>query len=135
MEEANDGRPEGASSPAREENPDGQEHAVILHVNNRFKRRTGKEVCVTELNEVVSVHKFDTQPAIVRRGYGLTLNQGDFNSARIDVSVEVPCYLEDIALADKWAAEFVEKRLTDEVTSLGKGGGNTSIKRKESSPL
>lgn len=116
--------------------PAANEHAIIITVNNRFKRRTGKEVVVHEENKIGEVHKFATQPAIVRRGYGVTLNQGDFNSARIDVTIEVPCYVEDIELADEWAQRFVEQRLTEEVASLGSSGGNTSFsKKRERSPI
>jgi len=116
--------------------PTALERPIIITVNNRFKRRTGKEVVVNEENVIGEVHRFVTQPAIVRRGYGVTLNQGDFNSARIDVTIEVPCYVEDIELADKWAQKFVETRLTAEIASLGDSGGNTSFKKtRDRGPL
>lgn len=98
----------------------GMERPVIVRVDNRFVRGDGTEVCVTAVDEVEEVRKFDTTPAVVRRGYGLTLNQGNYESARIDVSVEVPCYLPDIAKADEFAAAFCEERVRKEVTEARK---------------
>lgn len=92
-----------------------QEHPVIVRVDNRYVHGKGNETCITAEDEVVEVRRFETTPAIVRRGFGLTLNQGNYESARIDVSVEVPCYLADIAKADKWAAAFCEERVRKEV--------------------
>ena len=92
-----------------------QERPVIVRVDNRFVHGKGNETCITAVDEVVEIRRFETTPAIVRRGYGLTLNQGNYESARIDVSVEVPCYLADIAKADQWAAKFCEDRVTEEV--------------------
>ena len=105
-----------------------QERPVIVRVDNRFVHGKGDETCITAKDEVVEVRRFDTTPAIVRRGYGLTLNQGNYESARIDVSVEVPCYLADIFKADKWAAEFCEQRVRKEVASA-------RAKKKETAPI
>jgi hypothetical protein len=105
-----------------------QERPVIVRVDNRFVHGKGDETCITAEDEVVEVRRFETTPAIVRRGYGLTLNQGNYESARIDVSVEVPCYLTDIAKADKWAAEFCEQRVRKEVASA-------RAKKKETAPI
>jgi hypothetical protein len=92
-----------------------QERPVIVRVDNRFIRGDKTEVCITDSEEVVEVKKFETTPAVVRRGYGLTLNQGNYESARIDVSVEVPCYLADLKRADEFAAKFCEERVRKEV--------------------
>ena len=88
-----------------------QDHAIVLTVDHRFKRGNGKEKTIKDDTEIVDVRKFETTPAVVRRGYGMTMNLGNFESARIDISIEVPCYVEDVHLADKWAAEFVEERI------------------------
>jgi len=102
-----------------------QERLVIVRVDNRFVHGDGTETCITAEDEVVEVKKFETTPAVVRRGYGLTLNQGNYESARIDVSVEVPCYLSDIAKADKWAAQFCEDRVRKEVAEARGHKGKT----------
>jgi len=87
------------------------EHATIAVVSNRFVREG-------DSSEVVEVSKFETEPAKVTRGYGLTLNLGNYESARVDVSVTVPCYVEDIDKADKWAASWVQKRIEAEVSMI-----------------
>jgi len=92
-----------------------QERPVVIRVDNRFVRGEGTEVCITAQEEVVEVRKFETTPAVVRRGYGLTLNQGNYESARIDVGIEIPCYLADLEKADEFAAEFCEERVRKEV--------------------
>jgi len=56
--------------------------------------------------------------AKVRRGYGLTLNLGNYESARCDVSIEVPCVLQDVGAADEWARAWVEKRVVQEVENV-----------------
>lgn len=78
---------------------------------------------VTE--ETVAVSKFDGPVARVTRGYGFTRNMGNFESARVEVRVEVPCYVEDIDAADAWAEAWVEARLSREMAELDeirKGG-------------
>jgi hypothetical protein len=92
-----------------------QERPVIVTVDNRFIRGDETEICITAESEVVEVRRFETTPAVVSRGYGLTLNQTNYESARIDVRVEVPCYLADLEKADEFAAAFCEKRLRKEV--------------------
>jgi len=103
-----------------------KERAVIAFVNGRFLHR-GDAYRETASEEVVAVHKFDGPVAMVRRGYGLTLNLGNYESARLDVSVEVPCHVEDVDAADEWARAWVEERVKAEVSdvreSKGNGGG------------
>jgi hypothetical protein len=71
---------------------------------------------------VLNVHVFATAPAVVRRGYGLTLNLGNYESARLDVSIELPCYVEEIAEADTLAEEFCATRLQEEVRKCRAAG-------------
>lgn len=98
------------------------ERPVIVIVNHRFVKGKGEqEETVRATEEVPAVLKFETTPAVVTRGYGLTINRGNFESARVDVSVSVPCYVEDIEAADHWAAAFCEERIKQEVASV-RGG-------------
>lgn len=93
------------------------EYPVIVFVDSRYVR-SGVEETVKQGEEVVAVAKFETQPALVRRGYGLTINQGNYESARVDISVTVPCYVEDLEAADEFARRFVEERIEKEVASV-----------------
>jgi len=99
------------------------EEATVARIDNRYvyRKGTGREV---HSDEVVAVAVFDGPVARVRRGYGLTLNIGDYESARVDVSIEVPCYPEDVEAADDWASNFVEKRIEDEVAGVREYASN-----------
>lgn len=94
---------------------------IVITVDHRYVRSNGDEVALTKTCETGEVVEFKTKPASVRRSFGVTLNQGNYESARIDVSVEVPCYLEDLALADEFARDFCEDRIRAEVLMLKAG--------------
>lgn len=98
------------------------EEAAVAFIDGRFLHR-GKEYKATAKEEIVQVHNFDRPVARVKRGYGLTLNLGNYESARFDVSIEVPCYLEDVDLADQFARDWVEERCEAEVAEVRGGGG------------
>ena len=49
-----------------------------------------------ESNETIRVQKFEADPAYVRVNAGVTKNVGEYESLRVDVSISVPCYKEEI---------------------------------------
>jgi hypothetical protein len=61
------------------------------------------------------IHIFETEPAYVRVAAGQTINMGDYESLRIDVSVSMPCYVEMVNETQKECADWVADRLADEV--------------------
>jgi hypothetical protein len=69
-------------------------------------------------NEPLTVQRFVTEPARVSVGMGLTLNLGNYESARIDVSLVVPCYCEETEEAYVYARDWVEKKLEAEVQDI-----------------
>lgn len=91
-----------------------------------FVRRmeAGKE-SVEESTDTLSVHEFVTDPATVFVEYGLTLNLGNYESARVSIGVRVPCYTEEIPEAEEWAKKWVEERLSAEVAAIRKSSGKT----------
>lgn len=93
------------------------EYPTIVFVNSRYGP-VGRESVLKETSEVVEVSQFKTTPAIIHRGYGVTINQGNYESARVDVSVSLPCYVEDLEHADEYARQFVEKRIVEEIASV-----------------
>jgi hypothetical protein len=105
---------------------EGEDHAIVAMIDNRFvfKSETQRE---TSSEEVVGILKFKGPVAKVRRGYGLTLNLSNYESARLDVGVEVPCYLQDVDAADEWARVWVEERVVKEVENV-RGEGSTKDK-------
>ena len=68
-----------------------------------------------ESKETISVQKFETDPAYVRVNAGTTKNLGDYESLRVDVSVSVPCYKEEIDDMIPILADIVAGHLEAEV--------------------
>lgn len=66
-------------------------------------------------DETIAVRKFETAPAYVRVSTGATKNLGDYESLRVDVSVEVPCYAEEVDQVLEDTAIYVSRRLEEEV--------------------
>ena len=64
--------------------------------------------------ETISINKFVTEPAKVQVEYGLTLNLGNYESARVSVAVTVPCYREEIEDAHAFATDWCESKLYEE---------------------
>lgn len=107
------------------------EESIIEFVNGRFVHR-GDTYKETATEHVLKTHVFSGQTAKVVRGYGLTLNLKNYESARFDVRVEVPCYIEDVDVADEWAKKWVEKRVREEVS--GVRGSAESAKPADKKP-
>ena len=77
--------------------------------------------------DLIAVHEFKTEPAKVTVDYSLTMNLGNFSSARIGVSVEIPCYREEVDEAYEFAAKWVEERIQherDAIVASRDGGAN-----------
>lgn len=83
-------------------------------------RTYGKIGAPESQDETIEVKNFRVQPAQVEIGYGLTLNIGNYESARVDVKVSVPCYAEEVNEAYEWAKTFAEERVRQEVQSVRK---------------
>jgi len=67
--------------------------------------------------EEIEVHKFVTQPAIVRFSYPLKMTKS-YQSVGIEIGVELPCYVEEIENGLDRAAQIVASRLKVEVPKL-----------------
>jgi hypothetical protein len=61
---------------------------------------------------------FETTPAQVTARFGLTLNLGNYESARCDCYVTLPCYLEEIDSALKSSWDIAEKEVQKQVESI-----------------
>lgn len=92
--------------------------AVTAVVHRQYTQNNAPVGEAKTTNETLEVHQFVTEPAKVGVNMGLTLNLGNFESARIDVSISVPCYREETDEAYRYAREWVETRLGEEVQSV-----------------
>lgn len=100
--------------------------AVQATVGRALVDATNKVVSETVKDEQISIHSFITTPATVGVDMGLTLNLGNYESARVSVSVVVPCYKEEVSNAYEWAKEFVESRLKAESADVQAMKKNTA---------
>lgn len=85
----------------------------------------GKIGAMEGQTETLEVRTFAAPPAQVELGYGLTLNIGNYESARVDVKISVPCYREETDAAYEWARGWAEERMRREVNEIKNIAGNT----------
>jgi hypothetical protein len=102
-----------------------QQAAVQASVKKQFV--LNKKAGVPSVTEdTLAIHRFVTEPARVGVGLGLTLNLSNFEFARLDINVTVPCYKEETEDAFNWAKHWVSERLEAEVKSI-RDKSDTSI--------
>lgn len=68
----------------------------------------------------LEVRQFSVEPAYVKAGYGLTINLGNYESARCDVGVTLPCYVEEVPEALKEAWKIAEEEIKKQKKAVGK---------------
>lgn len=93
---------------------------ILKEVTATVARTYGKIGAPETKDETIEVKTFVTQPATVEIGYGLTLNIGNYESARVDVKVSVPCYREETDAAYEYAKTWAESRVKQEVAAVRK---------------
>jgi hypothetical protein len=81
--------------------------------------------------EKIAIHRYVTQPATVGVELGATVNMGNYESARVLVSLTVPCYREEVDGACSWAKDFVEERFKKEIAEAR----NVTTAAKKDSPF
>ena len=87
-------------------NKGGVQHGKVF-VTRQF-RRAGEDWGPEEVekqNQIeVKVFPEGVTPAVVTAKYGLTLNLGNYKSARIDAGVSIPCFHEEVrdAFIEAW---------------------------------
>lgn len=80
---------------------------------------------VKENREVIEVREFATNPAYIKVQAGVTKSLGNYEFLRVDISLSVPCYTEEIDAVYPVVAEKVSDLLTQEVESyLGDDDGD-----------
>lgn len=98
---------------------------AVLRVSKQL-RTSGKSGPEIETEETMEVRNFQTVPAQVSLEYGLTLNLGNYESARLTVGVTLPCYAEEVDTMYEQARGWVEERINREKADIRKasnGGG------------
>ncbi len=93
------------------EDRDITEHETVVRVKRLLKVGGEKVLVDDESEEGIYVRKFVVPPAKVSLGKGVTVNIAKYESAKVDVHISVPCYVEEIeevfAAVDRWVNEKV----------------------------
>ena len=75
----------------------------------------------TEERKHIEIRPFATTPAIVQVKLGRTVNLGNYESARVDVSIELPCYREEVLTVYPKLFKHVASIMDDEVAKMSGG--------------
>ena len=76
--------------------------------------------------ETIDVRQFTTDTAEVGTSVGITLNMGDFEFVRIDVTYKVPCYVEESEDAYAYAYKFASEKLRQHIAEIRLGNKEKS---------
>ena len=68
----------------------------------------------------IQVQRFPVgvHPARVTAKYGLTINLGNYESARVDVGIELPCFVEEKDAAFTFAWDILHTEIQEQVEGL-----------------
>lgn len=88
-----------------------------MFVTSVFKDGAQQTVLKDEKKDL-EIRIFETEPAKVFVGLGLTISLKQYESIRIDVGLSVPCYVEEKEAAYVHALKWVEERVGMEKNAI-----------------
>lgn len=68
----------------------------------------------------LEVQTFEVPPAVAKASVGLTINMGNYESARCDAGIELPAYVEELPAAFKRAWEIVQEEVRKQTVDIKK---------------
>lgn len=89
----------------------------------RVRLTAGKVDDEEAVTEKLEVKPFLTEVATVSVKAGATINLGNYESARVDVMLSIPCYIEEIDGVYEQAKDWVDTRVSREYEELKKSAG------------
>ena len=92
-----------------------------IQVLTQFFKKSRKITKQEASQNTIEIHRFVTEPAYVRVGSGMTINLGGFQFARVDVSVNLPCYKEELDKGYEFALNMVSEKLSEKVDEIIQG--------------
>jgi len=95
-----------------------KKEAALLSVTKTFFKNKKQLGDAVEDDEILMVHDFSVEPARVGVEFGITVNMGNFESAKLAVRVEIPCYVEEIEEVYQRASDFAEEKAKKELKSV-----------------
>ena len=99
----------GGSQPVKEPMKE-----ILVPAQVFVSRQYGKNGEPLTKEETLAIHRFVTEPASVSLELGLTLNLGNYETARLSVSITLPCYKEEAHEAYNFARQWVMHRVAQE---------------------
>ena len=87
---------------------------TVVTVARHYKRADAPVDTEDTSVETMDVEDFVVAPARVKLELGITMNTGNYESARISVGIEVPCYREEIDEAYKNWLKYAKERIIEE---------------------
>lgn len=91
----------------------------VVSTKERILGRGEKETVSEKSDErLIKVGIFKTATAQVVQKKGLTINLGNFESARVDVGYVMPCYVEEVKEIEDLVNDMIEERLQREVVEV-----------------
>jgi len=91
----------------------------VVKTTERLLPDRTKELLSEKAEEkVIRIGVFKTEPARVVAQKGLTINLGNFESARVTVGFEIPCYVEEVKEIESVTNGLIEDRLQREVLDI-----------------
>lgn len=103
------------------------DHPGRIMVQSRILRRQDgaedEETLVDEYEEI-EVQKFQVEPAYIFVKAGTTKSLRQFESLRVDVSAQIPCYMEKMDETFSYGADWVADKLMDEVDKYFEGASD-----------
>lgn len=95
---------------------DSKKETVSLATKARVERQFQGKTEGTDVN--LDIHTFVTEPAKVFMDLAVTINLGNYESAKISVGISVPCYKEEVDAAYDYAKNWISDRLQQEVAEV-----------------
>lgn len=88
------------------------------HPRVTVTRQYGKDGDEETTDVELEVRRFEVEPAHVTAEYSMTINLGNFESARCNCSVTLPCYIEEIEPAFEKAWKIAKAQLQEQTKGI-----------------
>lgn len=91
-----------------------------------FSKQLGKSGEQENAEEMLETRQFPegTHPATVMYSRGVTINMGNYQTARVDVGIVLPCFPEEVEQVWEYGQALVAARLEKEVERLREARGS-----------
>ena len=96
------------------ESPDDTTGQPLLLTVFRTYTSEGARLAHEEVSKTLQVQEFISAPARVGVDLSQTVNLGNYESIRVGVNLQIPCYAEEAENAYEYASRFCKQRLVAE---------------------